>query len=89
MLLGRLRERLGVLLGSPREHSESFEELRGGFWSGSDEKAKLFVFACCTKFRFVGPASLTVPHRRAPLGYVLWITVQDSLRTPLSSLQHS
>ena len=44
VLLGRLRERLGVLLWSPREHSESFEELHGGFWSGNDKKTKIIVF---------------------------------------------
>ena len=44
VFLGRPRERLGVLWGFPREHSESFEELRGGFWSGNDEKVKFVVF---------------------------------------------
>ena len=44
VLLGCPRERLGMLFGSPREHSERKEELRGVFWSGNAEKTELFVF---------------------------------------------
>ena len=43
-LQGRPRERLGVPFGCPRDKLESFSELRGGFWSGNDEKVKIDVF---------------------------------------------